>query len=235
MLGASCREEQEGQEGEGQMEAELSKLADDLVQKFEDQWKATAENLDTASKAFDNLEGGSTATLAVLFIKHFVRLALLLHHLILSTSPALVAWRTSSSCRLQGFRYHDAQLTCQGDSAPLLDDANAGTKPVLGFFCKLCFVSASGLLLGLSLGRRFSSKLVRCWHADLLDGKQGFDSSTSVWQQTGWAEVDNLRKKLENLKELRDLVRQLGRAGGKGPLRMAPQEVSHKALTIERS
>ena len=62
--------------------------------------------------------------------------------------------------------------------------------------------------------------------ADLMDQKAGFDSSTSVWQQTGWAEVDNLRQKLENLKELRDLVRQLGRAGGKGPLRMAPQEVS---------
>ena len=61
--------------------------------------------------------------------------------------------------------------------------------------------------------------------ADLVDQKAGFDSSTSVWQQTGWSEVDTLRQKLENLKELRDLVRQLGRAGGKGPLRMAPQEV----------
>lgn len=65
-----------------------------------------------------------------------------------------------------------------------------------------------------------------CGDADLMDQKAGFDSSTSVWQQTGWSEVDNLRSKLENLKELRDLVRQLGRAGGKGPLRMAPQEVS---------
>ena len=65
-----------------------------------------------------------------------------------------------------------------------------------------------------------------CDHADLMDQKAGFDSSTSVWQQTGWAEVDNLRHKLENLKELRELVRQLGRAAGKGPLRMAPQEVS---------
>ena len=70
--------------------------------------------------------------------------------------------------------------------------------------------------------------------ADLMDGKQGFDSSTSVWQQTGWSEVDNLRKKLENLKELRDLVRQLGRAGGKGPLRMAPQEVQ-PPLSFEKS
>lgn len=39
------------------MQVDLSKLADDLVQKFEDQWKDTAENLDAASKAFDNLEG----------------------------------------------------------------------------------------------------------------------------------------------------------------------------------
>ena len=67
--------------------------------------------------------------------------------------------------------------------------------------------------------------------ADLMDGKSGFDSSTSVWQQTGWGEVDNLRKKLENLKELRDLVRQLGRAGGKGPLRKAPQEVQPSLCT----
>lgn len=59
-----------------------------------------------------------------------------------------------------------------------------------------------------------------------MEGKAGFDSSTSVWKATGWAQVDDLRKKLENLRELRDLVRQLGRAGGKGPLRKAPQEVS---------
>jgi len=48
--------EQEG-EGEAKAQPDLSKLADDLVQKFEEQWKATAENLDAASKAFDNLEG----------------------------------------------------------------------------------------------------------------------------------------------------------------------------------
>ena len=34
------------------MQAEFSKLADDLVQKFEDQWKATAEHLNSAYKAF---------------------------------------------------------------------------------------------------------------------------------------------------------------------------------------
>ncbi len=34
--------------------------------------------------------------------------------------------------------------------------------------------------------------------------------------------MDGLRKKLEDLKELRDLVRSLGRGGGWGPLRRAP-------------
>lgn len=34
--------------------------------------------------------------------------------------------------------------------------------------------------------------------------------------------MDDLRKKLENLKEVRDLVRSLGRGGGWGPLRRAP-------------
>lgn len=57
--GGACYrdEEQEEGEGDGNMQQELNKLADDLVQKFEDQWKATAENLDAASKAFDNLDG----------------------------------------------------------------------------------------------------------------------------------------------------------------------------------
>jgi len=34
--------------------------------------------------------------------------------------------------------------------------------------------------------------------------------------------LDALRAKLEDLKELRDLVRSLGRGGGWGPLRRAP-------------
>ena len=41
----------------------------------------------------------------------------------------------------------------------------------------------------------------------------------------GWQEMKDLRKKLENLKELRDLIKKLGRASGKGPKRRAPQEV----------
>lgn len=63
---------------------------------------------------------------------------------------------------------------------------------------------------------------------DDLDGlmdKQGFDLSQGIWQDSGWQEVEDLRRKLEALKELRELVRSLGRAGGKGPLRRAPEEV----------
>jgi hypothetical protein len=41
-------------------------------------------------------------------------------------------------------------------------------------------------------------------------------TSTSI---QGWSQLDDLRKKLEDLKELRDLVRSLGRGGGWGPLR----------------
>lgn len=59
----------------------------------------------------------------------------------------------------------------------------------------------------------------------LLEGPEGFDSSTSVWHQTGWREVAALRRKLEDLRELRELVRQLGRGGGKGPLKKAPEQV----------
>jgi hypothetical protein len=59
----------------------------------------------------------------------------------------------------------------------------------------------------------------------LLDGPDGFDSSSSVWRQGGWREVDALRRRLESLRELRDLVRSLGRGGGKGPLKRAPEVV----------
>lgn len=39
-------------------------------------------------------------------------------------------------------------------------------------------------------------------------------------------QIDSLRKKLESLRELRELVRSLGRGGGKGPLKKAPEEAS---------
>jgi hypothetical protein len=70
--------------------------------------------------------------------------------------------------------------------------------------------------------------------ADMMD-KQGFDLSQGIWRDSGWQEVEDLRKKLESLKELRELVRSLGRAGGKGPLRRAPEEVSHCTHRIGQS
>ena len=45
-----------------------------------------------------------------------------------------------------------------------------------------------------------------------------------VWRRKGWAAMDSLRERLEVLKELRDLVRSLGRGGGWGPLRRAPMQ-----------
>lgn len=42
---------------------------------------------------------------------------------------------------------------------------------------------------------------------ELLEGRKGWDLSQGVWQKRGWREFQSLRKKLENLRELRDLVR----------------------------
>ena len=61
---------------------------------------------------------------------------------------------------------------------------------------------------------------------ELLEGQEGFSLSAGTWRRDGWRELDDLRKKLEQLKELRELVRSLGRSGGKGPLRRAPEAVS---------
>ena len=44
----------------------------------------------------------------------------------------------------------------------------------------------------------------------------------NLWKRKGWKQMDEMRAKLEDLKELRDLVRSLGRGGGWGPLRRAP-------------
>lgn len=60
---------------------------------------------------------------------------------------------------------------------------------------------------------------------ELMDGPEGFDNSKSVWHQSGWREVNYLRKRLEELRELRELVRSLGRGGGMGPLRKAPRQL----------
>jgi len=60
--------------------------------------------------------------------------------------------------------------------------------------------------------------------AGLMAGPDGYDLSRTLWRDAGWAEVAALRRRLEDLAELRDLVRQLGRASGRGPKRRAPQE-----------
>lgn len=59
-----------------------------------------------------------------------------------------------------------------------------------------------------------------------MEGPHGFDNSKSVWKDAGWREVRELRRMLEDLKELTTLVRSLGRSSGKGKLRRAPQEVN---------
>eukprot|EP00884_Botryococcus_braunii_P013814 jgi/Botrbrau1/22433/Bobra.0091s0035.1 len=53
-------------------------------------------------------------------------------------------------------------------------------------------------------------------------GGGGFNLDGGMWRRKGWAEMDRMRVQLEDLKELRDLVRSLGRGGGWGPLRRAP-------------
>ena len=47
----------------------------------------------------------------------------------------------------------------------------------------------------------------------VLGGGRGgsFDLGGNLWNRKGWAEMDTMRQKLEDLKELRDLVRSLGR------------------------
>ena len=58
-----------------------------------------------------------------------------------------------------------------------------------------------------------------------MDGPQGFDKSKTLWKDAGWKEIRDLRKMLEKLKELTNLVNSLGRSSGKGPLKRAPQQV----------
>ena len=41
---------------------------------------------------------------------------------------------------------------------------------------------------------------------ELLNGHKGWDLSEGLWQKSGWREFKRLRKKLEKLRELRDLV-----------------------------
>eukprot|EP00854_Cymbomonas_tetramitiformis_P005947 gene5947-7150_t len=71
----------------------------------------------------------------------------------------------------------------------------------------------------------------------LMDGPAGFDVTNGVWNLSGWREVDELRKKLESLKELRELVRELGRGSGKGPLKRArsQRDRARKPMGVVRS
>ena len=56
---------------------------------------------------------------------------------------------------------------------------------------------------------------------------EGFDPSEGLWRKSGWRELEALRKKLAKLKELRDLIRTLGRGTGmKGPLQRARAQQS---------
>ena len=72
--------------------------------------------------------------------------------------------------------------------------------------------------------------------AELMEGPVGYDMSHAVWHNAGWQEMKDLRKKLEDLKELRELIKKLGRASGKGPKRRAPQEVRHQqSISLLRS
>lgn len=66
--------------------------------------------------------------------------------------------------------------------------------------------------------------------ADVLElgESSGFDLTQGVWQQGGWRELKQLARKLEDLKELRDLVRTLGRGSGMGPLKRAPAQVERQ-------
>lgn len=54
----------------------------------------------------------------------------------------------------------------------------------------------------------------------------------NLWRRKGWVAMDSLREQLEDLKELRDLVRSLGRGGGWGPLRRAPIQVRNVVIHV---
>jgi len=58
---------------------------------------------------------------------------------------------------------------------------------------------------------------------ELLGGRQAtFDVRAALWRRRGWSEMDGLRKQLADCRQLRDLVRSLGRGAGWGPLRRSP-------------
>lgn len=61
---------------------------------------------------------------------------------------------------------------------------------------------------------------------ELLGGADGsFELQSNMWRRNAWKEMDKLRRTLENCRQLRDLVRSLGRSAGWGPLRRSPTQV----------
>lgn len=44
---------------------------------------------------------------------------------------------------------------------------------------------------------------------DLTDGTEGYSLEKGMWQSHGWQELEELRKRLQNMKDLRDLIRRL--------------------------
>jgi hypothetical protein len=60
---------------------------------------------------------------------------------------------------------------------------------------------------------------------EVLGGSRGtFDVADPTWSRKGWGELERHRRTLEDCKELRDLVRRLGRGAGWGPLRLSPTQ-----------
>ena len=88
-----CRDQEQQAEGPATQQ-DLTKLADDLVQKFEDQWKAAAENLEAASKAFDNLEGTACAMLELPNTHRSVIAAASWLSLLCKDTLSFFAWRS---------------------------------------------------------------------------------------------------------------------------------------------
>ena len=66
---------------------------------------------------------------------------------------------------------------------------------------------------------------------DLVTEKGFDDNSRGLWRHTGWAEMASLREKLEELRELRDLIRTLGRGSNvTGELRRSLRQVERSRM-----
>ena len=59
----------------------------------------------------------------------------------------------------------------------------------------------------------------------VVGGSRGaFALADPSWSRKGWAAMEKYRRTLEDCRELRDLVRRLGRGAGWGPLRLSPTQ-----------